>query len=492
MHERRLVGIDLGVASAHTAQVLRADGTKVCRRSCWPRLDSLLELEQAALEGAPEETRLEVVMEPTGPAWRPIAIYFIRRGHLVYRVSSAKAHDLRRFLSRHAKSNSIDALTLAMLAIVGPQGLLPLELGSHEQAALDRRVRACDRLTRLCAVHKTRLKDLVRQLLPLSPLDGDLTNADLAVLLATGADPHHLARLGKARLTRLITQASRGHLGAVRAQHWLDAASEAVRLFNDHPAVAFQELAEEVKTEARLLETTEAELALHAKDRAKAYAGADPKGLARSLPGIGEVGAASLVAAIGRPGRFSNGGQVRSFCGLTPKSSETGESDRKGQPLTKAGPSRLRTSLMLGADTARKQDPQLARIYYLQMTERGGSHVKALCVVAANLAERAWAVLQRGEPYQVRDIDGHPISADEAKAIIANQFTVPEDVRRRLRARKRQQGGKAPQQVVARHAKPSAVRAATRQPSPEPMVTERLTPIKDVVAAIARRTGVPS
>jgi transposase len=492
MHERRLVGIDLGIASAHTAQVLRADGSKVCRRRCWPRLESLLELEQAALADAPEGTRLEVVMEPTGPAWRPIAVYFIRRGHLVYRVSSTRAHDLRRFLSRHAKSNSIDALTLAMLPIVGPQGLLPLELGSHEQAALDRRVRVCHRLTRLCAVHKTRLKDLVRQLLPLSPLDGDLTNADLAVLLETGADPQHLVRLGQARLTRLISQASRGHLGAVRAEHWLAAAGEAVRLFNDHPAVAFQDLSEEVKTEARLLKTTEAELALHAQDRAKAYVGADPKGLARSLPGFGEVGAANLVAAIGRPGRFSKGKQVRSFCGLTPKSSETGETDRKGQPLTKAGPSRLRTTLMLAADTARKQDPQLARIYYLQMTERGGSHLKALCVVAANLAERAWAVMQRGEPYQLRDTNGHPVSADEAKAIIADQFTVSEEVRQRRRGHKRPQAGKAPQQVVARHAKPSAERAATRRPSPEPMVTEGLTPIKDVVALIARRTGVPS
>ncbi len=113
MRERRLVGIDLGIASAHAAQVLRADGSKVCRHHCWPRLDSLLELEQAALADAPEGTRLEEVMEPTGPAWWSIAVYFIRRGHLVYRVSSAKAHDLRRFLSRHAKSNSIDALTLA-------------------------------------------------------------------------------------------------------------------------------------------------------------------------------------------------------------------------------------------------------------------------------------------------------------------------------------------------------------------------------------------
>ncbi len=201
MPERRLVGIDLGIASAHTARVLRADGSEVCRRRCLPRLDSLQDLERAALVGAPAGTRLEVVIEPTGPAWRPVAVYYARRGHLVYRVSSAKAADLRRFLSRHAKSNSIDALTLAKLAIVAPEGLIPLELGNQEQAALDRRVRACDRLTRLLAKHKTRLKDLVRQLLPLSPLHGVLTQADLAVLERTGADPRRLVGTGRARLS---------------------------------------------------------------------------------------------------------------------------------------------------------------------------------------------------------------------------------------------------------------------------------------------------
>jgi hypothetical protein len=54
-----------------------------------------------------------VVIEPTGPAWLPIAVFFIGRGHTVYRVSSAKAADLRRFFSHHAKSNGIDAETLA-------------------------------------------------------------------------------------------------------------------------------------------------------------------------------------------------------------------------------------------------------------------------------------------------------------------------------------------------------------------------------------------
>lgn len=46
----------------------------------------------------------------------------------MFRVSSARAADLRRFLSRHAKSNGIDADTLARLPLVDPAGLHPLEL----------------------------------------------------------------------------------------------------------------------------------------------------------------------------------------------------------------------------------------------------------------------------------------------------------------------------------------------------------------------------
>jgi hypothetical protein len=87
------------------------------------------------------------VLEPTGPSWLPIVVFFTSRGHTVYRVSSAKAHDLRRVLSRQAKAGGIDADTLARLPLVDPAGLHALQLPSAERAALDRRVRACDRLT---------------------------------------------------------------------------------------------------------------------------------------------------------------------------------------------------------------------------------------------------------------------------------------------------------------------------------------------------------
>jgi transposase len=210
-------------------RVLESDGRVVCRSSCVPTVASLSAVEQAALAGAPDGTRLAVVFEPTGPAWLPIAVFFARRGHDVYRVSSAKAADLRRFLRRHAKSNGIDAETLARLPLADPRGLQRLELPGAAAAGLYRRVRACDRLTKHAATHKVRIKDLVRQLLPMTPLTGDLGKADLAVL-ERYADPRKLAAASDDELTRLIAAASNQKQGQQRAGQWLAAAAAAIDL----------------------------------------------------------------------------------------------------------------------------------------------------------------------------------------------------------------------------------------------------------------------
>jgi transposase len=461
MEERRLVGIDLGISSAHTVRVLRADGTVVCRGKALATVESLGEVEQAALMGATAGTRLEIVIEPTGPAWLPIAVFFSARGHTVYRVSSAKAADLRRFLRRHAKSNGIDADTLARLPLVDPAGLWPLQLPDAARAALDRRVRACDRLTQVAATHKRRIKDLVRQLLPVSPLAGELGQADLAVL-ERYPDPHALLAAGRARLARLIAQASNGQQGAARATQWRTAAKAALELYGNHPAIAFAELAAEVTTEVRLLRATQAELERHARQREACYRSVDPAALARSLPGLATIGGPALVATMGQASRFATAAKFRSFTGLAPKASETGQTDRKGQPISKAGNRLLRTTLVRAADHARRQDPQLARIYWIQMVQRGKDHLGAVCVVAAHLAERAWAVMDRGTPYLICDTDGTPVTGAQAKAIIAEQWTVPEEVRRRRRNKK----GKAPQQVLTGHV--HGAQRATRRPSPPP------------------------
>jgi hypothetical protein len=235
------------------------------------------------------------------------------------------------------------------------------------------------------------------------------------------------------------------------------------------PSRRRQDLAAEVQTEVRLLRATQAELAAHAAQREACYRWVDPLALARSLPGLAEVGGPALAATMGHPGRFSHAGKFRSFTGLAPRASETGQTDRKGRPISKAGNRLLRTTLVRAADNARRCDPQLARIYWTQMVQRGKDHLGAVCVVAAHLAERAWVVMDRGMPYVICDTDGVPVTPIQAKAIIAQRWTVPEDVRRRRRSKK----GKAPQQVLQGHV--TGARGATRRPSPRRPVLDGTT-----------------
>ena len=58
--------------------------------------------------------------------------------------------------------------------------------------------------------------------------------------------------------------------------------------------------------------------------------------------------------------------------------------------------------------------------------------------------------MTRGMPYVVCDTDGRPVEPDEAKAIIAEHWTVPPEVRARRRNKK---VGKAPQQVLTAQVK---------------------------------------
>jgi hypothetical protein len=113
------------------------------------------------------------------------------------------------------------------------------------------------------------------------------------------------------------------------------------------------------------------------------------------------------------------------------------------------------------------------------MVERGKDHLGAVCVVAAHLAERAWAVMSRGMPYVICDTDASPVSPAQAKAIIAERYTVPAEVRARRRSKKTTKTGKAPHQVHNRHGHDSRARSAvTRRPSPPPTSPPAHAPVK--------------
>ena len=70
------------------------------------------------------------------------------------------------------------------------------------------------------------------------------------------------------------------------------------------PAVPFADLAAEVATEIRLLQAAETELQVHAGRPRGAYRTVDAGQIARTLPGLAEVGGPAMTAIMGKPGRF--------------------------------------------------------------------------------------------------------------------------------------------------------------------------------------------
>src|SRR5258705_14012726 len=143
----RSIGLDLAVQTAHKAVVLDEHG-----HFCTPILTAHTrpgELEQLlvrAREGAPS-TEVQLVMEPTGMAWFPVAVYYARQGVPIYLVNSQEVADLRRYYQRHAKSDRIDARVLARLPLVNPDKLHRLHLPSAKALACQRSGKQLDRLS---------------------------------------------------------------------------------------------------------------------------------------------------------------------------------------------------------------------------------------------------------------------------------------------------------------------------------------------------------
>ena len=69
-----------------------------------------------------------------------------------------------------------------------------------------------------------------------------------------------------------------------------------------------------------------------------------------TVPGVGPVIAAALMAAVGDANAFKNGRQLAAWIGLTPSQYASGEINRMGK-ITKRGNSTLRKYLIHGART---------------------------------------------------------------------------------------------------------------------------------------------
>lgn len=232
-----------------------------------------------------------------------------------------------------------------------------------------------------------RLRDVLSGYFPALERESDYSTSRGAVVLLTGYQtPAAIRARGRVRLTKWLTARK------VRsAEHIATAAVEAANA--QHTSVPGQDVAASIVAEiaAALLELDQRIRALDARigDTFHAHPQAE---ILESMPGIGTILGAELIAAAGDLSRYADAGHLASAAGLVPVPRNSGR--RTGNLHRPMRYSRkLRRVFNLSAQTAMmREGPN--RHFYLKKRGQGLKHVQALIALARRRVDVLWALLR--------------------------------------------------------------------------------------------------
>ena len=121
-----------------------------------------------------------------------------------------------------------------------------------------------------------------------------------------------------------------------------------------------------------------------------------------TIPGIGPIGATALAASVTDPGQFSSGRQFAAWLGLTPLQHSSGGKERLGR-ISKMGDTYLRRLLVIGATALIRRaraKPESVHPHLINLLARKPARVASVAM-ANKMARIVWAVMTRGDVYQV-------------------------------------------------------------------------------------------
>lgn len=405
------------------------------------RWDEIQQVVARAREGVEPDHPLQAVMEPTGMAWFIVAVPLSRLGvSPIYLVNGQKVHDLRRFYKRHSSSDRIAARVLAKMPLVDDESLYPLEIPTATQFACQRGCKELDRLKELITAIKNRIRDTDRFAWPgLENVFQDIFSPAARLFRQTWYDPAAVLAAGVDQVRQSFLAIADQADDLTWVDNLVQLAIEVLVLYGTD-ALDYHLLQQEVCRDQRWLTALEAEADVVWRETVRLlYRQLHPSRNLETLYGVGEKGATVFASFIGRAERFPNNRKFRGWHGLVPDSRQSGDAESKGLHVSQAGPDLVKKFGYLDGDVARRYDPQIAAIYHDQMVNKGNHHNQAVCACATHLLDRVRVILLEDRPYEVRDVDGTPVTPEQARAIIAERYTVPDEVRRRNNRRTRKE-----------------------------------------------------
>lgn len=385
------VGIDVGKRH-HVAVILDNNGQQVGKALRFANDQAGFEQLRNQLAAAGEVTLIG--LEATGHYWLALYAMLNDAGYELVVLNALQVHAYRKSGIRKRKNDRYDAYWIADYIRISQQPrqhqpqpeLLQLRELTRFRAGLTDQVGDCKRKV---------ISILDRAFPEYESLFSNVFIQTSRRLLTEALTPDEFADFDLTELAQLLAQTSRGRHGQAKAEEIQALARRSVGIgfLSDALRVQMNCLLQQLT----LLDAQRQQLAVEIialMEQLPQYI--------TSIPGIGPVTGAIILAEIGDVHRFAAPEKLVAYAGIDPAVYQSGQFTATQTRMSKRGSPYLRHALWQAAFMATRYDPQL-RDYYQRKRAEGKAHGTAVGAVCRKLLHRIYVVLKEQRPYVIRD-----------------------------------------------------------------------------------------
>ena len=385
-----IVGIDIG-KNHHEASIVSPEGKQIGRSlrfaTTHKGADSLMSFIFKNIGNSP----CVFGMEATGHYWYPIYSFLKAKGYTICVINPIQSDSLRKMYIRQTKNDSIDSFLIAEVIRFGQFGTT--SMADENILAMRQLCRYRDSVISSRTEIKLRIGTIMEQIFPeYEKQFSSLWVSTSMGILEKYLTPENIENAPIDELFEIIKDKSHNRLTKAKAISIKEAAADTFGIKIAQDAFSFQlkQLIDRMNFLDKQIEALDCQI-LEYYEKFDCYL--------HTIPGIGMIAAAAILAEIGDINRFKSSSALVAFAGIDPTVRQSGEFSSTHNHMSKRGPPYLRHAIFLAATTCSFHNSPL-NAYYKKKREQGKHHLTATGAVARKLTTVIYAVLRDGKPYE--------------------------------------------------------------------------------------------
>ena len=385
-----IVGIDIG-KNHHEASIVSPEGKQIGRSlrfaTTHKGADSLMSFIFKNIGNSP----CVFGMEATGHYWYPIYSFLKAKGYTIYVINPIQSDSLRKMYIRQTKNDSIDSFLIAEVIRFGQFGTT--SMADENILAMRQLCRYRDSVISSRTEIKLRISTIMEQIFPeYEKQFSSLWVSTSMGILEKYLTPENIENAPIDELFEIIKDKSHNRLTKAKAISIKEAAADTFGIKIAQDAFSFQlkQLIDRMNFLDKQIEALDCQI-LEYYEKFDCYL--------HTIPGIGMIGAATILAEIGDISRFKNSSSLIAFAGIDPTVRQSGEFNSTHNHMSKRGSPYLRHAIFLAATTCSFHNSPL-NAYYKKKRDQGKHHLTATGAVARKLTTVIYAVLRDSKPYE--------------------------------------------------------------------------------------------